>query len=107
MNISASLVVAALCWTPTAFATSHQTNSPSAISAETATQGEVRKIDKDARKITIKHAEIKNLGMPGMTMVFVAPDPAMLEKVKVGDSVRFTADRVNGVITVTAIEATK
>jgi Cu(I)/Ag(I) efflux system periplasmic protein CusF len=107
MNASAFLVVAALTLAPSALATSHQTNIPPAVSSTAVTEGEVRKIDMDAKKITIKHGEIKNLGMPAMTMVFVAQDPALLQKVRVGDSVRFTADRLNGVITVTSIEAAK
>ena len=76
--------------------------------ADTAmTDGEVRKIDKDARKITIKHGEIKNLGMPPMTMVFQVKDPAMLDKVKQGDKVRFHVEQESGAMVVTSIEATK
>lgn len=67
-------------------------------------EGEVRKVDTSANKITLKHGELKNLGMPPMTMVFQVKDPTMLDQVKVGDKVRFTADRVNGAVTVTAIE---
>ena len=33
------------------------------------TEGEVRKVDKAAGKITVKHGPIANLDMPGMTMV--------------------------------------
>jgi Cu/Ag efflux protein CusF len=69
------------------------------------TEGEVRKVDIDTKKITLKHAEIKNLGMPGMTMVFQVKDPTLLDKVKVGDKVRFTAEKMNGALTVTNIEA--
>ncbi|MBC7954932.1 MAG: copper-binding protein [Cytophagales bacterium] len=76
-------------------------------SAPAATDGEVRKVDMDAKKITLKHAEIKNLGMPGMTMVFQVKDPAMLEKVKAGDKVRFTAEKINGAFTVTTLDAAK
>jgi len=65
--------------------------------------GEIRKIDKDTKKITIKHGEIKNLDMPGMTMVFQIKDPAMLDKVKPGDKVKFTAERNGGAIVVTEI----
>ena len=65
--------------------------------------GEVRKIDKDAGKITLKHGPIPNLDMPGMTMVFRVKDPAMLDAVKTGDKVRFTADKVAGALTVTQI----
>jgi len=96
----------ALCTTPSAFAADYGV-SDAAITAPPATQGEVRKIDKDAKKITIKHGEIANLGMPAMTMVFVAKDPALLDQVEVGDNIRFTAERVDGVIAVTRIEAVK
>ncbi|ELX08368.1 MULTISPECIES: copper-binding protein [Oxalobacteraceae] len=69
--------------------------------------GEIKKVDREAGKLTIKHGELKNLGMPGMTMVFKVQDPAMLDKVKQGDKVRFVADKVGGALTVTAIEAAK
>ena len=68
------------------------------------TEGEIRKIDRDAGKITIRHAPIANLDMPGMTMVFRVSDPAMLDRVKEGVKVRFVADRVGGALTVTRIE---
>lgn len=67
------------------------------------TKGEVTKIDEKQKKITIKHEELKNLEMPAMTMVFVVADEAMLDKVKVGQSIEFVAERVNGRITVTEI----
>ena len=51
--------------------------------------GEIRKVSKETGKLTIKHGEIKSLDMPPMTMVFTAKDPAMLDKVAVGDKVRF------------------
>ena len=71
------------------------------------TDGEIKKVDKDSGKITIKHGEIKNLDMPGMTMVFRVKEPAMLDQVKAGDKVNFSADKINGNITVTKIEAAK
>lgn len=71
------------------------------------TEGEVRKIDPDNKKVTLKHGEIKNLGMPGMTMVFQVQDPAALNSLKVGDKVRFMAERQSGAIVVTHIEAAK
>ena len=66
--------------------------------------GEVRKIDKGAGKITLKHGEIKNLDMPPMTMVFQVRDPALLDKAKPGDKVRFTAEQKDGAIIITTIE---
>ena len=70
-------------------------------------EAEVRKVDIDAKKITLKHGEIKNLGMPPMSMVFQMKDPSMLEKFKTGDKVRFTADNLNGAMTVMSIEPFK
>ncbi len=69
--------------------------------------GEIKKVDKEAGKLTIKHGELKNLGMPGMTMVFKVKDQAMFGKIKEGDKVRFVAEKVGGALTVTAIEAAK
>jgi Cu/Ag efflux protein CusF len=70
--------------------------------------GQVTKIDESAGKITLKHGPIKKLDMnEGMTMVFRVQDPAMLKQVKVGDKVRFDANRINGQFTVTRIEKAK
>ena len=70
-------------------------------------EGEIKNIDKDAGKLTIKHGELKNLGMPGMTMVFRVKDPAMLGQVKVDDKIHFVADKVGGALTVTRLEVAK
>jgi uncharacterized cupredoxin-like copper-binding protein/Cu/Ag efflux protein CusF len=71
------------------------------------TDGEVKKIDKDNGKITLKHGEIKKFDMPPMSMVFQVKDAAMLDKVKVGDKIRFGADRINNAFVVTTIELQK
>ena len=72
------------------------------------TEGEIRKVDKDTKKITIKHGPILNLDMPAMTMVFQVKDPAMLDTVKAGDKVKFQAEmRPGGKVTVTQIEPVK
>ena len=79
------------------------------VSAQTApmSDGEVRKVDKEAGKVTLRHGPIANLEMPGMTMVFRVANPKMLEGLKDGDKVRFAAERANGAITITAIEPAK
>ena len=75
-----------------------------ALAAEM-TDGEVRKVSKDTNKITLRHGEIKSLDMPPMTMVFQVRDPAMLDKVKAGDKVRFAAEKgPDGTIVVTDIQ---
>lgn len=71
------------------------------------TEGQVTKIDQAQNKVTLKHGPIKNLDMEGMTMVFAVSDPAMLKGAKVGDKVRFEADRINGRLTVTKMEKAK
>jgi Cu(I)/Ag(I) efflux system protein CusF len=68
------------------------------------TDGEIRKVDKEAAKLTIRHGEIKNLDMPPMTMVFHVKDAKMLDRVKAGDKVRFAVEKLGGNYTVTAIE---
>ena len=68
---------------------------------------EIRKIDIENKKITLKHGEIKNLDMPGMTMVFAVKDTAMLDKLAAGDKVMFTADKVGSTFTVMSIEKAK
>ncbi|WP_374667490.1 copper-binding protein [Ramlibacter sp.] len=67
-------------------------------------EAEVRKVDKSAGKITLKHGEIKNLDMPPMTMVFEVKDRAWLDKVKAGDKVTFTAAKEGGQYVVTSLQ---
>jgi Cu/Ag efflux protein CusF len=82
--------------------------APIVATAQEMIEGQVTKIDESAGKITLRHGPIKKLEMDeGMTMVFKAQDPAMLKSVKVGDRVRFDADRVNGQFTVTKIQKAK
>ncbi|MDO8903506.1 copper-binding protein [Hydrogenophaga sp.] len=80
--------------------------APPAASADALpmAEAEVRRVDTAGGKISLRHGEIKNLDMPPMTMVFQVSDPALLEKVKAGDKVRFTATQVNGAYTVMSIE---
>lgn len=69
--------------------------------------GEIRKVDKSASKITIKHGPLAKLDMPPMTMVFQVKDPSLLERVKPGDKVKFDAEKVGGAYVVTKIEAAR
>ena len=66
--------------------------------------GEVRKVDAEAGKITLRHGDIPNLEMPPMTMVFRVASPDFLSRVKAGDQVLFSAEKRNGALTLTAIE---
>jgi len=69
--------------------------------------GEVKKIDADVGKITLKHGPIKNLDLPAMQMAFRVANPAWLKTVQVGDKVTFSADKVAGQFTITALEVKK
>ncbi len=77
---------------------------PTAVWAAEMTAGMVKKVDEKLMKVTIKHEELKNLEMPSMTMVFAIADAAMLAKLKAGSKIKFTADRVNGRLTVTEVQ---
>ncbi|WP_231906942.1 copper-binding protein [Cupriavidus sp. D384] len=66
-------------------------------------EGEIRKVDAEAGKLTIRHGPIGNLEMGAMTMIFRVKDPAMLTQVQAGDKVRFTVDRIDGLLTVTSL----
>lgn len=72
--------------------------------AKPLSEGEVRKLDKAGKKMVIKHGPLANLDMPPMTMEFSVKDPALLEKVKTGQKVRFRAEMVGGKVTVVALE---
>lgn len=69
--------------------------------------GQVKKVDETAGKMTIKHDAITNLDMGAMTMVFKANDPAMLKTVKPGEKIKFSADKVNGQLTLMKVEEAK
>lgn len=87
-----------------------QTASAGATSTAAAsdmTDAEVRKVDKENKKITLKHGAIKSLDMPPMTMVFQVKDAAMLDKLQPGDKVRFKAANDAGKYTVTEIQPVK
>jgi len=112
-NLKTLLILTAMAGAASAYAASHagtpmamddaRKEAAMAAPADMA-DGEIRKVDKDTKKITIKHGEIKNLDMPGMTMVFQIKDPSILDKVKTGDKVRFKAEKANGAIVVTEIQ---
>ena len=118
-NLKTLLIVSGLISvSATAYAASHagapmgmaDAKKPAAIAAPATTDmadGEIRKVDMENKKITIKHGVIKNLDMPGMTMVFQVKDAAMLDKVKAGDKVRFSAEKAGGAIVVTEIQSAK
>lgn len=103
------LIAAGLPMSAVAQSTTSETRPAvqTASSVTDMTDGEVKKIDKDAGKITLKHGEIKNLDMPGMTMVFTVKDKSLLDKVQPGDKVKFHAINDNGNLMVTDMQPVK
>lgn len=93
----------------TALALSLAWPSAGALAQTAMVNGQVKKIDEAAGKITLKHGPIKNLDMneDGMTMVFRVQDPSMLKQVKVGDKVQFEAERATAGITITKMQKGK
>lgn len=103
MNILKLLLVLAFFGVLSTPSHAQEVAAPADPISNAMTDGEIRKVDKDSKKITIKHEEIKNLDMPRMTMVFQVKDVAMLEKVKVGDMVKFSVEKSAGAMVITEI----
>jgi Cu/Ag efflux protein CusF len=107
MDRIAFLLAAALGVAAPAFAANHDHASHHVAANEKPgagagfADGEVKKVDKSAGKVTIKHGPLTALDMPPMTMVFRVKDPAMLDKMKAGDKIRFKPEKVGGNYTVT------
>jgi Cu(I)/Ag(I) efflux system periplasmic protein CusF len=84
------------------------TTAPKAKAASAPlTAGEVKKVDREAKKVTIQHGPIENLKMPPMTMVFRVKDPAMLEGLEPGAKIRFRAEEADGGYLVTRLQKAK
>ena len=81
--------------------------SATALAAVELSEAEVRKVDLETNKVTLKHGEIRNLDMGPMTMAFHVKEPEMARKVKAGDRVRFGAEKIGGKLTITHIEPAK
>ena len=105
--LAACTVAVALPWAAPAAGDPGWTAAQAGGSVSGMTDGEVRKVDKDTGKVTLKHGAIRNLDMPPMTMVFVVKDKAMLDALKPGDKVRFKAVDAGGQLILTEIQAVK
>ncbi|MDP5239503.1 copper-binding protein [Uliginosibacterium sp. 31-16] len=112
-SIKTVLTLTAMSWgvvlSMPALAQANMDHSKMGMSQEASmmTDGEVRKIDQAAGKLTLKHGEIKNLDMPGMTMVFAVKDKALLNNLKPGDKVKFMVVNEAGKMIVTDIQPAK
>jgi Cu(I)/Ag(I) efflux system periplasmic protein CusF len=108
MNITSRVL--AICLLVAIPLTTGFAQQPAAIAStvnDEMTAGEIRKVDKDSKKITIKHGEIKSLDMPAMTMVFQVKDVTILDKVNQGDKVKFKVIKADGGLVVTDLQVVK
>jgi Cu(I)/Ag(I) efflux system periplasmic protein CusF len=118
-NINAIIIATLLSGTSISYAASHAAApATSAVTVDAKKEmttasalpladAEIRKIDLENKKITLKHGVIKNLDMPAMSMVFQVKDAALLDKLSAGDKVKFTADMVGNAMFVMSIEKIK
>ena len=97
----------ASAWPVAGSATAHTSAEAHGAHEGALTDGEVRRVDKEAKKLTIRHGPIKNLDMPAMTMVFQVGDASILDLVKPGDKIRFNAEKTDGAYTITRIEVAR
>lgn len=105
--INASMLAAISLTSVSALAQSTiEPGKTASVAPPTMTDGEVRRIDKETGKITIKHGEIKHMEMPGMTMIFVVKDKALLDKTTVGAKIQFMVTNENGQLTITDLQPT-
>jgi len=109
--IAMSMLGAGLAFQATADDSHHPKTETTSVAAAASTaalaEGEVRKVDKAAGKITIKHGPIPNLDMPPMTMAYRVKDQAMLDQLKPGDKITFEANSIGGAFTLMRFEKMK
>jgi Cu(I)/Ag(I) efflux system protein CusF len=104
--LAVSALALGVSWPMSGFAQTN-TDPASAVAANPASalsEGEIRRLDLESGKLTIRHGEIRNLDMPPMTMVFTAKDKSQLAGLKVGDRIRFGASNEGGKYLVTEIQ---
>jgi Cu/Ag efflux protein CusF len=101
-----TLALAAACAAAPALAqhAGHSTHAAKPAAEASFVDGEVRRVDADTGKLTLRHGEIKYLEMSPMTMVFTAKDKALLAGLKAGDKIRFKAAHEGDTYWITAIE---
>ena len=107
-RLATLLATAAFSTSPLFAANDHGAHHPATAQPEASgvplSEGEIRKVDKENGKVTINHGPIANLDMPPMTMVFRVKDPALLDRVKAGDAIRFKAEKLDGSYTLVELQ---
>jgi Cu(I)/Ag(I) efflux system protein CusF len=104
--LSLAIPLSVTCTIPTVWANHHEHEAHTSHASQTSgmIKGEVRRIDAENRKLTIKHEAIPDLEMAAMTMAFRVADTISIDKLKAGDKIRFSLGKVEGKWVVVAIE---
>ena len=97
------IVLSVICTIPEVWANHHE-HEAHALQTSGMIKGEVRRIDTENRKLTIKHEAIPDLEMAAMTMAFRVADTISIDKLKAGDKIRFSLGQVQGKWVVVTIE---
>ena len=103
-NLFAALLVTSAACSATVLAEDKSQPPARVVSVDNMADGEVKKVDRENKKMTIKHGELKNLDMPGMTMVFQIRDNSILKTFKAGDKVKFVIEKLDGAFVVTSMQ---
>lgn len=101
------LIITALCLVLSMTSLAFAAEKAPVTNALPLADGIVKKIDLQTGKITLAHGEIPNLNMKPMTMPYQMQTPALLKTVHEGDKVKFSADKVKGIYTVTYLVVIK
>lgn len=101
---AATALVMGIAWPVSGFAQATVDHGTMDMASTAMTDGEVKKVDVEMGKVTIKHGHIMHMDMPGMTMVFTAKNKALLANVKPGDKIRFMVVNEGGKMVVTDIQ---
>ena len=81
------------------------TQTPAAGAQESEwVDGEVRRLDREQGRVTLRHGDIRSLDMPPMTMVFHVSDTKMIDSLAPGDTVRFRVIAEGTRYRITALE---
>lgn len=80
---------------------------PAAKGGKVLYEGEVKRVNAEAKRITLAHGPLTEFDMPGMTMAFTVKDAKQIAALKEGDKVRFTAESSGDAYVITRIEPAK
>lgn len=107
--LSASLVALAFAQPVCAQTAAPHAHGAAATKAATSEMydGQVRRINKEAGKVTLAHGPLTGLNMPAMTMAFPVKDVKQLAALKEGDKVKFALEQSGENMVVTRIEVAK